>query len=93
MTDKITKAARGRECEIRLPGVCNGDTATTVFCHFRPIGISGFGYKTPAPIGAFGCSSCHAVVDTTKDAEIQLAFAHGVMRTINTLWQEGVIKK
>lgn len=93
MTDKITKAARSRDCEIRLVGVCNGDPATVCFCHFRLAGISGMGFKTDAPIGAFGCSACHSVVDTDKSDEVQLSFAHGVMRTIAILWREGVIRK
>lgn len=47
------------------------------------------GHKSPDLIGAWGCSSCHAYVDTHKDAETQLAFAHGVFRTQAALLREG----
>jgi len=87
----ITESARGRDCEIRLPGVCNFDRETTVFCHFRLIGISGTGYKTDAPIGAYGCSACHSVVDSTKDPLVQLDFAKACLRTINIMFRNGVI--
>lgn len=32
---KLTKAARGRECQVRIPGVCNGNPETTVLAHYR----------------------------------------------------------
>jgi hypothetical protein len=91
---KITKAAKGRNCEIRLPLVCcpGPDNETVVFCHFRLMNVSGAGYKTEAPVGAFGCYACHSIVDTNKDPEVQLAFAHACMRTINILWNEGIIR-
>jgi hypothetical protein len=91
---RITDSARGRDCEIRLPMICapGPDNETVVFCHFRLQGVSGIGYKTESPIGAFGCYACHSVVDRSKDPEVQLAFAHACMRTINILWKEGVIR-
>ena len=89
---RITESARDRECTIRLPSTCNGNPETSCFCHFRLSGISGMSYKTGAPIGAYGCSACHAVVDTSKDPEVQLAFAHGCMRTLDIMWREGIIR-
>ena len=89
---KLRKLAAGRECRIRLPGVCNFDNATTVLAHFRLIGYSGMGVKIPDHIGAWACSACHAYVDSHKDAETQLAFALGVFRTQATLITEREIK-
>ena len=34
MTD-LTKIARDRECQIRVPGWCSFDPATVVLCHYR----------------------------------------------------------
>jgi hypothetical protein len=31
----LEREAMGKECQIRLPGICNFDTATTVLCHAR----------------------------------------------------------
>lgn len=90
---RITQSARGRDCEIRLPGCNPGpDNETVVFCHFRLMNVSGLGFKTDAPIGAYGCASCHAKVDSSKDPQVQLDFAKACFRTINILWKEGVIR-
>ena len=84
----LRKYARGKDCTVRLPGICNGDPATTVLAHFRLAGVSGIGMKSPDPIGAWCCSSCHSYADTHKDADTQLAFAHGVLRTQAALISE-----
>lgn len=31
----LRKAARGRECQVRIPGVCNGNPETSVLAHIR----------------------------------------------------------
>ncbi|HFR8650170.1 TPA: nuclease domain-containing protein [Escherichia coli] len=31
----LRKAARGRECQVRIPGVCNGNPDTSVLAHIR----------------------------------------------------------
>ena len=90
--DKITKAARGRECQVRLERVCNGNPETVVLAHFRLSGISGMGIKPPNIIGAWACSACHARVDTDKTDATQLAFAHGVFRTQAQLIKLGLVK-
>jgi len=87
---KLRESARGQPCMIRIPGVCNGDPATTVLCHL-PGG--GMGKKQPDLLAAFGCSSCHNVVDgresvnlyneTSLEDHLQLKiyFFDGVIRT------------
>lgn len=89
---RLRVLAEGRDCQVRLPGVCNGNRETTVLCHFRLIGISGMGRKPPDLIGAWACSACHALVDSTKDCAVQLAFAHGVFRTQAALIEEKEVK-
>lgn len=88
----LRAAARGQPCQVRLPSCCNGDPETTVLAHFRLIGISGIGLKVPDLLGAHSCSACHAYVDTHKDDATQLAFAHGVLRTIAKLIREGKVR-
>lgn len=78
----LRQLAEGKPCMIRLPGICNHNTETTVLCHFRMNGISGMGLKAPDLLGAWGCSSCHAWVDSHHDDATILAFADGVFRTI-----------
>ena len=89
---KLTKSAQGEPCLIRIPGICNGNHETTVGCHFRLSGFSGMGFKSPDWLLAFGCSACHQWCDTHKEPHNQLAFAHGVFRTIARQIEKGLIK-
>jgi hypothetical protein len=91
---KITDSARGQDCTIRLIGICRPgpDNETVVYCHNRISGISGMGYKSDAPVGAYGCAACHNYVDTHKDETTQLAFAMGCFRTIEILWRRGILR-
>ena len=92
----LRKAARGRECQVRLVGVCNGDPATTVLAHYRLMGLSGIGIKSPDIFGAFSCSSCHDAIDRRTHMEldrdaVRLAHAEGVFRTQAILIAEKVL--
>ena len=86
----LRKLAEGQSCQVRLPG-CNHDPRTVVLAHFRLMGISGIGYKPPDWLGAWACAMCHAQVDSHKDPETQLAFAHGVFRTLAALHRLGAV--
>lgn len=82
----LRKLAKGQPCQIRLPDCCNGDPETTVLAHYRLIGISGLGMKSPDEIAAFACSNCHDAVDrrrfTDMDfTQVRLAHAEGCFRT------------
>jgi hypothetical protein len=87
--------ARGKDCKIRLPGVCNFNPETTVLCHARLAGLTGMGQKAPDLLGAHGCSACHDEVDgRTRVLErefVRLCFYEGVLRTQASLIAEGVI--
>lgn len=89
---KLRKSAKGRECQIRLVGVCNYNPETVVLCHRNGGGMA---LKQPDLFGAFGCSSCHDEVDrrTCKiDAkEVKLDFYEGVFRTQLIWLKEGLI--
>lgn len=89
MTD-LRKLANGESCTVRT-AVCNYDATTTVLAHIRLSGISGMGLKSPDILGAWACSACHAYVDTHHDMATQIAFSHGVYRTIAILVKRGVI--
>jgi Protein of unknown function (DUF1364) len=87
----LRRIAKGQSCQIRLAERCNHNPETVVLAHFRLMGISGIGHKSPDWLGAWSCSTCHAYVDSHKDAETQLAFCHGVFRTLNELSKLGVL--
>ena len=93
---KLTKAAKGREWQVRIPGVCNGNPETTVLAHYRLSGTCGIGTKPNDLQGAWACSACHDVIDgrsgaVTRDEARQL-HAEGVMRTQDQLVREGLVK-
>ncbi len=79
-------AAKGMECQVRVPGICTFDTEKTVLAHYRLAGYCGTGVKPPDSMGAISCSACHDAVDGrlktrfTHDA-LRLMHAEGVMRT------------
>ncbi|MGK8471184.1 DUF1364 domain-containing protein [Stutzerimonas stutzeri] len=94
---KLTKAARGRDCTVRIPG-CPNNTETTVLAHYRLAGTCGAGIKPNNLQGAWCCDYCHSVCDGRIKApegmtreDIRLAHAEGVMRTIDILVREGVV--
>jgi hypothetical protein len=67
-----------------------------VLCHYRIVGISGAGMKSPDLFGAYGCSSCHSVVDGHQKCswsrqELLLMLAEGVFRTQLLLLDRGVL--
>jgi hypothetical protein len=94
----LTKLANGMDCQIRIPGVCNFRSETTVLAHYRLAGLCGGSLKPPDLIGAWACSACHDYVDgrTKIDAEekprARLAHAEGVLRTIYALIKRGKVK-
>lgn len=94
---KITKHARGQECQIRLYPYCNGNPETTVFCHAWCVD-KGVGIKSPDWWGAFGCSTCHDIVDGRMRVddfsvpEIHRALHQGIYGTLKILIEDRVIK-
>lgn len=95
---KLRLLARNQECQVRIPGICNGDPATTVLAHYSMSGVSGKGFKSPDIMGAWTCSACHDYADGRKRSanytrdQIRLMHAEGVMRTQNALYKMGAIK-
>jgi hypothetical protein len=90
---KITKSAKGEDCLVRIPGVCNHNPETTIFAH---IGGGGMGIKSGDSEGAYCCSRCHDVLDGrvksdyTRD-EIELWHHQGAMRTRYMLTAKGLM--
>jgi hypothetical protein len=92
----LRELARGRPCQVRLPG-CDGGGETTVLAHYRLSGLNGVGMKPPDEIGAWACHWCHSCVDRRAGAEnwdyefVRHAHAEGVLRTIAQLALEGLL--
>lgn len=89
---KITRSARGRECQVRSP-VCSYDSTTVVYAHLNGGGI---GTKAHQIHGAYACHSCHQWLDgvyvhTHRRDERDLCHLRGVIRTQIILLDEGLI--
>ncbi|WKZ93599.1 DUF1364 domain-containing protein [Chimaeribacter arupi] len=92
----LRKEARGRECQVRLPGICNGNPETVVLAHYRMAGMCGTGIKPDDLFGAWACSCCHDEIDRrtrmVEASEARLAHLEGVIRTQNELLREGKVQ-
>jgi len=90
---KIRQSAKGEDCQVRIPDVCNFNPETTIFAHK---GGAGMGRKASDIHGAYCCSSCHDVIDGRvssrylKDA-VELMFYDGILRTQLILIEKGLI--
>lgn len=96
--NKLRSEARGRDCEIRVPGHCLPGNETVVGCHVRMTGISGMGLKSPDFLIAYGCFACHQVVDGQRKSEYtyeqrRLMLLEGMARTQVILWNEGKLSE
>lgn len=94
---RITESARGEECAIRLPGICNFNRETVVWAHGNGSAAGkGFGMKCIDIIGAYACSACHDAYDrrrptATPRAEVELAFWEGHARSLIKLFEKGIL--
>ena len=92
---KLRDSAKGRNCSLRIFPHCNHSPETTVLCHL-PSG-SGFGQKSPDWFAAFGCSSCHDIIDgrvpTDLDkCEVSKCMNRGLFETQSIWISEGYLK-
>jgi hypothetical protein len=91
----LRKTAKDQPCMVLVPGVCCGDPSTTVLAHYRQLGVSGIGMKSPDIFGAFACHACHVAIDAgsqnwTRD-QLRLMHLQGVIRTQNWWLKEGYL--
>jgi hypothetical protein len=66
---KMRESARGEDCTLQIPGVCNGNPETTVLCHL-PDESKGMGRKSDDICAAYGCSDCHDAIDGRGKFEV-----------------------
>jgi hypothetical protein len=65
VSTKLRNSARGQPCMFQIPGICNGDSSTTVLAHL-PSEIKGLASKSDDFHAAFACSNCHEVFDNHR---------------------------
>ena len=97
---KVLGSARGQECAIALPGICNHNPETVVFCHLNGAAFGkGMGQKAHDIAGFHGCSACHLYYDSIhgttpklSDADLQRALLKAVVATWVNLITRDIIK-
>ena len=93
----IRNSARGMQCQIRLPGICNHNPETVVWAHGNGSAAGkGIGMKSHDLLGAYGCSNCHDAYDRRMPvdlprADVELAFWEGHARSLVLLIERGII--
>lgn len=93
---RLRASARGRECTLKIVGICNYNPETTVLAHL-PHHTSGTGKKATDLSCAYACSACHDVIDGRRStAEYQLNKDFYLRRaqvdTLEIMHNEGLIK-
>lgn len=95
---KITDSAKDKECQVQIPGICNGNSKTVVWAHANSLQFGkGIGMKTHDLLGAYACQRCHDAYDrrirTQHDREfVEKCFMEGHMKSLKILIEEGLIK-
>lgn len=92
---KLREAARGQHCKVRLPGVCNFDTTTTVGAHLRRAGSAGVAIKPHDLFMVDACHDCHREIDRVthhfNDHELDSYLLTALIRTQQDRLREGLI--
>lgn len=94
-SNAMRRSAKGHPCTLRLPGVCNGDSETTVLAHL-PFGHRGIGTKASDDHAVYACSACHDVLDRRTQGSADLAELYecclrGLSETHEHMRQLGII--
>lgn len=77
---KITQSAKGENCTLRIGGVCNHNSETTIFAHLK--GNKGTGTKNHDLFGIYCCSSCHDFLDDRHTLPIEAHHGWDVLRAL-----------
>ncbi|WP_067097900.1 DUF1364 domain-containing protein [Marinomonas atlantica] len=94
VSKKIRNSARGQDCALRIPGVCNFNPETTVLAHVgRNRGMS---IKCHDTFAVYACDSCHMAIDghsMTMDRGTKAQYVlDAVEETQAKLLEQGLIK-
>lgn len=97
-SQKLRDSARGEVCTFSIIGACNADHETTVLCHLPDdSGTGKMGGKSEDFCAAYGCSSCHAVIDgrvknILTESDRQWYMRRAMVRTWRRMIEKGLIK-
>lgn len=94
ISKKIRNSARGQECQVRIPSVCNRNNETVILAHVGK--GAGMGQKCDDIHATYACSACHDVIDgrvRIGDPRINRLYAYEAMvRTQKLLLEQELIQ-
>jgi len=90
-SQKIRNSAKGRDCTVRIPGICNHNPETVVLAHMNG---GGAGMKVPDWEACYACSNCHDAIDRRLRTNMDYTFYHyqACQETRQILFNEGYLK-
>jgi len=99
-TSPIRASARGEECTLKIPGVCNYNPETTVWAHSNQAKHGkGMGLKAADEYGCYACSSCHTFLDhgwanhpMIESYHVEFMFEIAMQKSRDKLRQKGLLK-
>ena len=94
---KIRDSAKGEDCTLNIPSVCNYDPETTVLCHFT-LHDGGSARLNGELSSGYGCVRCHNVIDRREYLDSQSAtdlefyMRRSMVRTLDRLFEKGLLE-
>ena len=92
---RLLDAARGQECMVQIPGVCNNNPETVVAAHSNQLKHGkGGGLKAHDCYVAWACYACHAELDQGKMRYEKKCeyWQAGFERTMLQMFLQGIVK-
>ena len=85
VSNRLRASAKGQECMLMFPGVCNYDRETTVLAHL-PSPVKGTGNKGDDWHAVFACSACHAEMDNNQGHPRMATFQLRALQRTQKVW-------
>jgi hypothetical protein len=93
---KLLDHARGQDCQVNLPYICNQNSETVVAAHSNFIEHGhAMSIKAHDIFIAFCCSDCHREIDqgsTLTKEEKRFYWTRGHIRTLLIMLEQGILK-
>lgn len=86
VSKKLRDSAKGQECTFETEW-CNHDPKTVVLCHL-PSEVKGIGNKSDDWHAAFGCSTCHAALDTHWLGKYEMYYCFRALQRTQRIWRD-----
>lgn len=91
VSKKLRASAKGKECTLRLEGICCFNPETTVLAHL-PCGQKGAGMKSPDNMAIFACAECHAHIDGANRWDVSAKDYLRALAETQAIWiEQGLI--